>query len=269
MFGDEKREDPVTGVLGRKIVEGPYVITDLNEHSFQAYFSGTFDASMPVCLNCKNTNRTKKYCRSRHAHGEVPWNTSLIHLSKVERGTMEQSSGGAGGADTGTTTTQTASGKNASKNASKNEIVSSVSLSVTCASITLYEVFRSNDGLRDMVNEFELGITKESVALKKCLKGDGVAKVVVRSKGGKRAGTPKGGGKRRKGEEEEAGGCDVGGDMSNPYAYAGGWEAGMTGFNGYVREHVEFANAMSCQPERSEHVEFARRDVLSTRAYAS
>ncbi|GMH63405.1 hypothetical protein TrRE_jg633, partial [Triparma retinervis] len=63
------------------IVDGPYNVIDLNMYGFQNHFAGVFDETMPVCQHCKKTNRTKHYCRTKHTHGAVPWNASLIHVS--------------------------------------------------------------------------------------------------------------------------------------------------------------------------------------------
>mmetsp|Transcript_999 Transcript_999/g.1729 ORF Transcript_999/g.1729 Transcript_999/m.1729 type:complete len:425 (-) Transcript_999:91-1365(-) len=63
------------------IVSGEYFVSDLNPFGFQNHFVGSFDENMPVCQHCKKTNRTKHYCRTKHGHGAVPWNASVIHLS--------------------------------------------------------------------------------------------------------------------------------------------------------------------------------------------
>jgi len=66
------------------IVSGEYFVSDLNPFGFQNHFVGSFDENMPVCQHCKKTNRTKHYCRTKHGHGAVPWNASVIHLSLNE-----------------------------------------------------------------------------------------------------------------------------------------------------------------------------------------
>ncbi|GMI27833.1 hypothetical protein TrCOL_g6619 [Triparma columacea] len=63
------------------LVDAPYNVLDLNMYGFQNHFVGNFDESMPVCQHCKKTNRTKHYCRTKHSHGAVPWNASVIHVS--------------------------------------------------------------------------------------------------------------------------------------------------------------------------------------------
>jgi len=40
----------------------------------------------PVCLKCKKTNRTKSYCRNKHKHNTLPWNTSFVALTVKDCG---------------------------------------------------------------------------------------------------------------------------------------------------------------------------------------
>lgn len=56
-----------------------------------------FDETTPVCLSCKQSNRTKAYCRKKFRHKELPWNTLFVML-KLQRqhsdvGTTLQPSG--------------------------------------------------------------------------------------------------------------------------------------------------------------------------------
>ncbi|GMH59474.1 hypothetical protein TrST_g11496 [Triparma strigata] len=69
--------------LGMEVfIDGDYTVKDLNDNfNFQNLFQGDFGMYTPVCLSCKNTNRTKTYCRGKRSHGAIPWNTSYIYVT--------------------------------------------------------------------------------------------------------------------------------------------------------------------------------------------
>mmetsp|Transcript_20245 Transcript_20245/g.40529 ORF Transcript_20245/g.40529 Transcript_20245/m.40529 type:complete len:545 (+) Transcript_20245:173-1807(+) len=74
--------------------DGDYSVMDLNKScKFQAFFEGSFEANTPVCLACKNTNRTKNYCRTKHNHGQVPWNSSFAFVSLKDKFSQSQDMG--------------------------------------------------------------------------------------------------------------------------------------------------------------------------------
>ncbi|GMH84528.1 hypothetical protein TL16_g09951 [Triparma laevis f. inornata] len=65
-----------------EFVDSNYTVTDLNgKYNFQNLFQGDFGMDAPVCLSCKNTNRTKTYCRGKRSHGAIPWNTSYVYVT--------------------------------------------------------------------------------------------------------------------------------------------------------------------------------------------
>ncbi|KAL3922700.1 MAG: hypothetical protein SGILL_002067 [Bacillariaceae sp.] len=43
-----------------------------------------FPKKTPVCSSCKKTNRTRGYCRDKHKHPLLPWNTVYVLLSTLE-----------------------------------------------------------------------------------------------------------------------------------------------------------------------------------------
>ena len=90
----------------------------------------------------------QKYCRTRHNHGEVPWNTSIIHLS------LSTSS----------------SSSSSSSLTSADDIVSSSTVSVKVARVFLFEVHRVDESEGDVVLHHPLYVSKDSVALKKSMK---------------------------------------------------------------------------------------------------
>mmetsp|Transcript_17794 Transcript_17794/g.35672 ORF Transcript_17794/g.35672 Transcript_17794/m.35672 type:complete len:574 (+) Transcript_17794:223-1944(+) len=56
------------------------------------------DGSAPVCLACKQSNRTKAYCRKKFRHRELPWNTLFVLLKlQQQQHTASDDAGGDGG----------------------------------------------------------------------------------------------------------------------------------------------------------------------------
>ena len=55
------------------------------------------DGSAPVCLACKQSNRTKAYCRKKFRHRELPWNTLFVLLKLQQQHTADGDGGGDGG----------------------------------------------------------------------------------------------------------------------------------------------------------------------------
>lgn len=54
------------------------------------------DGSAPVCLACKQSNRTKAYCRKKFRHRELPWNTLFVLLKLQRQHTADGDAGGGG-----------------------------------------------------------------------------------------------------------------------------------------------------------------------------
>eukprot|EP00985_Skeletonema_marinoi_P014924 scaffold7627_cov189-Skeletonema_marinoi.AAC.5 len=51
------------------------------------------DGSAPVCLACKQSNRTKAYCRKKFRHRELPWNTLFVLLKLQQQHTASDGGG--------------------------------------------------------------------------------------------------------------------------------------------------------------------------------
>ncbi len=54
------------------------------------------DGTAPVCMACKQSNRTKAYCRKKMRHKELPWNTLFV-LLKLQRQRADAADGVVGG----------------------------------------------------------------------------------------------------------------------------------------------------------------------------
>jgi len=58
------------------------------------------DEKAPVCLNCKQSNRSRAYCRKKFRHRELPWNTLFVMLKLQQQHVGTCSSSGAAGSIT-------------------------------------------------------------------------------------------------------------------------------------------------------------------------
>mmetsp|Transcript_11219 Transcript_11219/g.16071 ORF Transcript_11219/g.16071 Transcript_11219/m.16071 type:complete len:307 (-) Transcript_11219:49-969(-) len=69
--------------------------TRSDEKATPTYIVNTcLDGTAPVCMACKQSNRTKAYCRKKMRHKELPWNTLFV-LLKLQRQHVDTSGCGA------------------------------------------------------------------------------------------------------------------------------------------------------------------------------
>jgi hypothetical protein len=75
-------DDSCLDVNGKFVVDEEFTVRMVQ---WQPYcVTKPFEAKAPVCASCKKTNRTRSFCRERHRHRFLPWNTVYVLLSTLK-----------------------------------------------------------------------------------------------------------------------------------------------------------------------------------------
>ena len=77
-------DDSCTGPDGRYI-DTPLTVRMVQWQPFCVREPFDPKAKVPVCAACKKANRTRQFCRDKHAHRQLPWCSVYVMLSAVDK----------------------------------------------------------------------------------------------------------------------------------------------------------------------------------------